>query len=245
MTNQKGFAERLDIWLMIVSDLFVVMCLILMGWLSLVIFNPAEASVFADVGQSTYQKPVNGIYWQDGHPYSEDSKGLYVRIGYDYAPTSWFSVAGSAFSLGKYELDAQATPLDPQYNPNTPNYCNGPCPPLNRWLTRGSVYGVSLTAKVQYKGAFLEAGPTYNYQNLSLNVWDAEGSALPGYQVFNLNGTSMGYTVGVGFEYGNFRVGLVMYQFDIDYKDDKFSDPEYIMPGGVTNAYAGYVGWRF
>lgn len=211
--------------------------------IALCLSTPAFGSTFAEIGGSNYALPDNGIYWQDGHPSTQQMQGNYWRIGQETTLYRGISVRGSIFSLGHYALEAFATPYDYQYNPYAPNACNGPCPEMNLWVTQGGLRGFSVTLKADWRMLFVEMGPTYHEQKLSIHVFGPNGNPLDGYYVDDMRVYKFGFTAGFGIEFGKVYVSTSMYRFDASYTNDKLAEVN--MPSGVTSAYTVAVGVRF
>jgi hypothetical protein len=130
----------------------------------------AHAGYFVEGGAGLYSRPQNGTWWQDGFANSYDNRSTYVRAGAVYRERR-LSLGVSAFSLGDYEMTAQATPDDANYNAGTVTHCNGECLPLSTFRTAGGVRGIAITSGVSLtSGLVIEAGPTYYRQRFALHV---------------------------------------------------------------------------
>ncbi len=205
------------------------------------IFSPgALADFFVHVGQSEYFLPDNGIYYQDGHRSDQQMKASYLRLGLEKEFDD-IAVRVSAFSTGSWTLEAEATPADDQYTMHTPNRCVGPCPPLVRWVTHGSLAGLSLSALTKWGPLSIEIGGTYYQTKLSIHVFNPNGSDLAGYQVDNLRENGFGYMLGIEYKpTKQLRFGATFFAFDANYVDVRLAEAN--MPAGVTMVYALYAG---
>lgn len=204
--------------------------------LMLVAAAPCRADVFFDVGAGSYTKPQNGTWWQDGFANRYDSASAYLRVGAAYREDR-LSVRASAFSLGRYHLTAQATPVDANYNAASVTHCNGPCLPLSTFSTSGDVYGFALTGAVAVtKRIVFEAGPTHYRQQFSLHVENHADGFPP---VFDYSASSWrnGSMLGVRFEGERFVLGIARYNIGAVYGAARF-------PAAVDHWSGLAVGFR-
>src|SRR3972149_5155092 len=87
-------------------DLYAVMLAILLASISFC----AKAGAFVNVGHAKWERPTNGIWWQDQYPHSFDLNANYFRFGGEYK-----SMRLSYFQLGSYQTEALATPEESKY----------------------------------------------------------------------------------------------------------------------------------
>lgn len=206
----------------------------------------AKAGPFVEVGSSHFQKPPNGIWWQDQYPHKFDLDGEYFRIGYESG--NW---RASYFSLGKYTTAALATVEEDKYFAGE---CNSrTCKSPDYYQTDGSLQGILFSHVSRGTLGYLEAGISYARQTFELNALGlypgshfADKSIYPGpdseygHYLFKERKYGLGYMIGVGLEYK--RMTLSVNYF----KNDKSSEFEGIggFPG-IDTITALAVGYRF
>ena len=126
---------------------------------------PAKAVEFEGaIGYNVAQPVGNGGWYQDGFRKDLDLKSKAFMLGAVQEVNPNFSVRASYYNLGVMRSDADATPVDSNYDPST-HACIGPCVAISRFVGSGSANGIAFTGEVhtekkegQWKfGA--EAGP--------------------------------------------------------------------------------------
>lgn len=189
-----------------------------------------RAEYFIDMGQSQYQKPANGLWWQDGYSHQDNFKSLYIRGGKIFPTFKYFSVSGSAYSLGRYKQEADAV-QDHLYTPAAL------IPADERFTVSGAIYGVALTGIVHTsdKRFFVEGG--YTYQRQSFKLFYKDHTQEIGYQESIWGAGKM---MSIGMNYKSWRGAVSVYS---NGDSDKFNQGHY--PSGVDKVYVFSVGKTF
>ena len=105
----------------------------------------------AGIGQTTYNPVANGTWYQDGFQHTLNLKHSSFMLGVTGRVNSWLIWHTDYEYLGRASENSWDTPSDANYNPSTPNHCNGPCLPLANYVGHGRVQGVALTLAPEYR----------------------------------------------------------------------------------------------
>lgn len=172
----------------------------------------------ASIGQTTFTKPDNGLYWQNG-----------FRNDWQLASQSWYiGVTGMAsknvrwragyLSLGSVHSYAFAV-NDENYNGT--DGCGPVCGPFSFFSTEGSVRGFPLTLAYEWGlggfKPFVEAGAFVylpKVEIISGGVPNSAGVSAPPGRYHYKNGFQVGPTVGIGIERGSMQIVLSWYGVD-------------------------------
>ena len=194
----------------------------------------AKASPFVEVGSAHFQKPQNGIWWQDQYPSRFDLDSAYIRFGYGER------LRLSYFSLGHYRTEAVATGEEDRY---FSGLCNAStCAPPDYYTTRGSVRGLAISSVLQWGPVYIEPGLTYSRQKFDLFTQVIDERSVNGGPVGKSyrcaeEKSGVGYMLGVGIEYK--RVTLSVNYFKND-ESSQFGE----FPG-IDTITTLAVGYRF
>ena len=189
----------------------------------------AKADTFVEVGQSTFNKPFDSLWWQDGYPNAFDLTGSYVRFGAGDTFRVW------GYDLGRYRSEALATNEIMYYS----GRCNvKTCPMPDYYGTTGTIRG--LGASVTHKLSFVtfEAGAIWAHQTFDL-VIDRRPRGGSVYE-YSESRDALGYMAGVSLEYKAFSLNLHYWD---SRKAASFKDGEF--PAGVNKIRTISVGYRF
>lgn len=171
----------------------------------------AQAGVFVDLGRSNFQKPTNGIWWQDQYPHDFDLRSSYKRIGYEY---NTYRI--SLFSLGNYKTEALATGDEVGYFAGTCDIST--CAPADRYTTTGSVEGVLLSKVFRSKPFFIEGGISYTRQSFTLKTNILENGSINGplghSYMFQDTQSGVGYMLSTGLDLDDITIAVSLWKAD-------------------------------
>lgn len=168
----------------------------------------------AGIGGSAYNKGQDGLWYQAGFEHKLQLTAPAVEVGITgdlYAARNWGIAYHADYAwLGTIHTDAQAVPLDANYNAQTKG-CNGPCLPLARYRGTGHEAGFALTLEPYYKvGAWrwaVEAGPFIHrtvWADDVTNIYYSHTQTTPiSMQLVSSDGWRVGAVVGASVGYGN------------------------------------------
>lgn len=171
----------------------------------------------AAIGGSAYSKGVDGYWIQEAFPHKLQLTAPAVEVGITgdlYTSAKWgVSYHVDYAWLGTVHTDAEAVPLDANYNTQTKT-CNGPCLPLARYQGSGHEAGFILSLEPYYRvGKWrlgVEAGPfvhktvwTEDVSNIVYNNWQPAPISL---RYASSDGWRMGAVVGASASYNNFSL---------------------------------------
>jgi len=111
------------------------------------------------IGYNQYKQQANGIWYQEGFPYNLDLQSVSWSVGVSDKCSGLPRIRAEYLNLGMARSTAYAVPTDANYNPDSPNHCNGECQPLALFVGKGKVTGIALTV-----------APEINFGNVSLYV---------------------------------------------------------------------------
>ena len=190
--------------------------------ITLIIFMlaiPAFAwDIEASVGSTQFQKPDNGIWWQNPFENTFDLQSPSYSIGvsgYVY-PSVRGRVAYTR--LGNVTGYAIATPQDAQYN--GVDGCVGPCPVMSAFRTEGSVRGVSFTLAPEWNVSpgvkvFLEGGAFVYLPKFKADVGSCTTPACaPTWFNEYREGWQVGPQIGGGVEIDKVQLVFTLYKID-------------------------------
>ena len=100
------------------------------------------ADIEVSGGMSKFGKGPNGIWYQDGFPYSLKLRSESVSVGGKWQLSDRSHFRAGYLYLGRVSSAALATASDENYAPEQPNHCNGECWPLSNWYGHGRVNGL-------------------------------------------------------------------------------------------------------
>ncbi len=196
----------------------------------------AKASMFIEVGSSHFQKPPNGIWWQDQYPSVFDLDGKYIRVGMG----DTYRI--SYYNLGRYKTEAIATGDEAKYFSGQCNSLSCAAPDL--YVTRGSVQGM-LFSYVFRSGMFhVEPGISYTKQDFDLlakivNNGSANGGPVGRSFSFSESKKDLGYMLGLGLEYRSITIAFNYF------KNDKSAEFVGSTTPGIDTVTALAIGYRF
>ena len=193
-----------------------------------------EAGGFLEIGQSTFNKPDNTLWWQDGYPNAHENKGHYLRFGVETNPENSLGVRASVFTLGRYTLDAIAAIDESCY---LANGASSQCGTTGRFKTTGSMRGIGITGIARWRGTYFEVGPVALRQSFQLDL-TIDGCCTYNYHEVARGG---GYMYGLGHNITD-RFGLSVYKYRSNISG-VFRGEEY--PAGVADVVTISLNLRF
>ena len=109
-------------------------------------FSMSAQAVDFELGTGTthYKKNSDGLWYQEGFPYSEDLRDTPVSIGLSHQFEK-FRARIEYLDLGWAHMSALAVGNDYMYAPGQPGSCVGECP-MRRYIGNGHVKGFVLSA---------------------------------------------------------------------------------------------------
>lgn len=225
--------DKLDFWQYVAAILAMAIML-----LSAMLFfcKTAHAGGFVEVGQSTFKKPPDFLWWQSIYPNEFDNKPTYFRAGYEH---KGFRL--SYFDLGKYRLSALATSDEARL---IAGQCNAiSCAPPDLYVTSGSINGVLASYVTRYKGFFAEVGVSSVRQTFDLSVLIVNEGSLNGpvgnsyhYRETKKGG---GYMAAIGIERGLWSLSAFYYNSNAGVFDTGN------FPSGIGEVRGLSIGYRF
>lgn len=171
----------------------------------------------AGIGASAYSKGPDGYWYQAGFSHDLQLTAPAVEVGVTgdlYTARSWGVAYHVDYAwLGAVHTDAQAVPLDANYNIGTKG-CNGACLPLARYQGSGHEAGFILSLEPYYRvGKWrggIEAGPfihktvwTDDVSNIVYSDWQPAPISL---RYISSDGWRIGAVVGASVSYDNFSL---------------------------------------
>lgn len=169
------------------------------------------------VGASVYSKGPDGYWYQDAfaHKLRLEAPAFEVGLTGPIWQSSKWGVDWHAdwAWLGTVHTDAQAVPLDANYNTRAKT-CNGPCLPLANYHGSGHEAGFILSLEPYYRTGNwrlgIEAGPfihktvwTEDVSNIIYNNWQPAPISL---RYVSSDGWRVGAVVGASASYKNFAL---------------------------------------
>lgn len=171
--------------------------------------SASASETFLEIGQSQYQTPPNGIWWQDQYPHEFYLESGYYRLGLGFGKNAATRI--SYFSLGGYSTTALATDNEEAYFSGEcrPGTCQDP----NYYVTSGSVRGLALSHVLRWGPLYLEPGVTYMDQKFNLDAKFVQSRSTDGLldsDTFSFSGRrqSVGYMLGVGYALDAYTVSF-------------------------------------
>jgi hypothetical protein len=172
----------------------------------------------AGIGASAYSKGPDGYWYQAGFAHNLQLTAPAVEVGFTgdlYNGGAWGVAYHADYAwLGAVHTDAQAVPLDANYNLATKG-CNGACLPLARFQGSGHEAGFLLTLEpYYYVGKWrvgVEAGPflhkTVWSEDVSNVTYSIDQQAAPiSIHVASSDGWRVGAVIGASVSYDNFTL---------------------------------------
>ena len=225
--------DKLDFWQYVAAIL--VMAIVLLSAM-LYFCKTSHAGGFVDVGQTSFKKPPDFLWWQSAYPNDFDNRSNYLRIGYE---KNGFRV--SYFDLGSYKLTALATGdeaklIAGQCGANT-------CAPPDLYVTKGSIRGVMASYIARHNGFFFEAGIGRVRQTFDLSVSVINEGSLNGHvgHSYHYQETKKGgvYMAAVGIEHRQWSLSAFMYNPHAGVFDNGN------FPSGIGRVRGLAIGYRF
>ena len=163
---------------------------------------------FAGVGSAFHKKPPNKLWHQEeaGFDTESDMVNRYFRFGVEVA-----GIRLAYFDLGGYRMDAMAAEDEEcidAHGHNGASVCSGRS---NRYVTSGSVRGVSLGSAFDWRSFFVEGAATYVRRSFELATSDgiAPYEVLHDVHAERLYG--FGYMLGGGYRTKTMEFGVWAY----------------------------------
>ena len=216
--------DKLDFWQIVLLSAMLYFC------------KTAHAGGFVDVGQSSFKKPPDFLWWQSAYPNDFDNQSNYLRLGYE---KNGFRV--SYFDLGAYRLSALATGDELRLSAGQ---CNAhTCAPPDLYITRGSIRGVLVSYVARYRGFFAEAGvssvkQTFDLSTLIVNHGSLNGPVGNSYR-YRETRKGGGYMAAVGADMGQWSVSAFYYNSNAGvFESGNF-------PSGIGEVRGLAIGYKF
>lgn len=197
--------------------------------------NAADLEIGA--GMTSYKQQINGIWYQEGFPYKLDLIGEAWFFGVSHKFNALPRIRAEYLDLGYAKSNAYAVPEDANYNPNTPNHCNGECLPLAHFVGKGKVTGIVLSFSPEFAigpvTAFVEAGVYFYRPTYHVFVTGIDSPSEPGGRTHHFGHkttTEQCPIIGVGIRFKNVN-------FSVRYMETKASGDGYpaIYNGAMTS----------
>ena len=231
LRNELESCRFFSVW---VTGLLVGLILLLLAMLYFC--KTANAGGFVEVGQSTFKKPPDFLWWQSIYQNDFDNKPTYFRIGYEH---KGFRL--SYFDLGEYRLSALATGDEARL---VASQCNAStCAPPDLYITKGSIRGIVASYVARHKGLFAEVGISSVRQTFGLSVSIVNEGSLNGPvgNSYHYSETKKGggYMAAVGIEHGHWSLSAFTYNSNAGVFDNGN------FPSGIGQVRGLAVGYRF
>lgn len=219
----------------------------LLGVLLLTTSIRADTGLFLETGVSQHNTP-EFLLWNQApcYPAKFQMSDLYIRAGYEWPLSDSIGLRVSAFDLGKYKIDALATPEEHLLVQSSgTNWCGDhTCSTPDRYITSGRIYGIGVTGIARTKYFFIESGLGLYAQSFSMDAFAIDGN---NHSQYNGGATSYrdtnygpGFILGTGFQANRFTTGVYWFHHE---KPSIFAGGEF--PSGVQDTYVVSVGYNF
>lgn len=202
---------------------------------------------FYGFGISRYDTPANKYWWQNSFESDKDMRPQNITLGLEKSLNTFISVRASYFDLGKYQIEALATPDEDKLTGVSSAPCGAyKCKDPDLYVTQGSIRGFTLSGVIKLPAKFspyIEAGISGIRQDFKLKATGINPGSQYGvgksftYQE-HLYGA--GYMTAIGMSYKNLFVSAKYHTSRIatDFNNGVF-------PSGVNSSYSIQVGSTF